>query len=56
MTDVEIRRFENNVDQAVSLLGGVARCMFLQHAQEYIEELRMQYGSVDESLRNGVKR
>ena len=54
--DEELSRFENNVDEAMAHFGGVARCMYLQHAQEYIEKLRAQYDSVDMSLRNGVKK
>ena len=54
--DKELRRFMNGLDESVRILGGVPLCMFLQRAQEYIEDLRTQYDSVDVSLRNGVKK
>ena len=56
IVDKELRRFMNGIDESVVILSGVPLCMYLQHAQRYIERLRTQYDSVDASLRNGVKR
>ena len=54
--DRELRRFMTGIDELVIMLSGVHLCMYLQHAQEYVEKLRMQYDSVDVGLRNGVKK
>ena len=40
IVDKELRRFMNGIDESVVILSGVPLCMYLQHAQRYIEKLR----------------